>query len=163
MVWFGSSAGVALSNTYPEAKSVGRWLSQGWHVTLAYVVGFVALLALLGWRPVDHRAHGRGESVEATRDAYPAVPTVVQSRYTTARSPATVNATVYGNAMTIIRRYESRTSGANADVNKNRNAAWPFGVATLGRLVPVLTATAKTSNCVRSMTPASSAACTSLI
>jgi hypothetical protein len=29
MIWFGSSAGVALSNMYPEAKSVGRWVSQG--------------------------------------------------------------------------------------------------------------------------------------
>ncbi len=53
MVWFGSSAGVALSNTYPEAKSVGRWLTQGWHVTLAYVVGFCVLIALLGWHPVE--------------------------------------------------------------------------------------------------------------
>jgi hypothetical protein len=53
MVWFGSSAGVALSNTYPEAKSVGRWLTQGWHVTLAYIVGFCVLLALLGWHPIE--------------------------------------------------------------------------------------------------------------
>jgi Na+/H+ antiporter NhaD/arsenite permease-like protein len=53
MVWFGSSAGVALSNSYPETKSVGRWLAQGWHVTVAYVVGFVVLLALLGWRPAN--------------------------------------------------------------------------------------------------------------
>ena len=37
MIWFGSSAGVALSNMYPEAKSVGRWLRHGWHVALAYV------------------------------------------------------------------------------------------------------------------------------
>jgi hypothetical protein len=36
MIWFGSSAGVALANMYPEAKSVGRWLAHGWHVTLAY-------------------------------------------------------------------------------------------------------------------------------
>ena len=63
MVWFGSSAGVALSNTYPEAKSVGRWLTQGWHVTLAYVVGFFVLLALLGWQPIDHGAHDGAESV----------------------------------------------------------------------------------------------------
>ena len=35
MIWFGSSAGVALSNIYPEAKSVGRWLRHGWHVALA--------------------------------------------------------------------------------------------------------------------------------
>jgi Na+/H+ antiporter NhaD/arsenite permease-like protein len=51
MVWFGSSAGVALSNIYPEAKSVGRWLTQGWHVTVAYVAGFLVLLAIHGWQP----------------------------------------------------------------------------------------------------------------
>ncbi len=51
MIWFGSSAGVALSNMYPEAKSVGRWLYHGWHVTLAYVVGFFVLLFVLGWHP----------------------------------------------------------------------------------------------------------------
>src|SRR6266571_1208936 len=51
MIWFGSSAGVALSNMYPEAKSVGRWLYHGWHVTLAYVVGFFALLFVMGWHP----------------------------------------------------------------------------------------------------------------
>ena len=53
MVWFGSSAGVALSNTYPEAKSVARWLTQGWHVALAYVGGFFVLLVLLGWHPIE--------------------------------------------------------------------------------------------------------------
>lgn len=51
MVWFGSSAGVALSSMYPEARSVTRWLAQGWHVVLAYVVGFFIMLALLGWHP----------------------------------------------------------------------------------------------------------------
>jgi Na+/H+ antiporter NhaD/arsenite permease-like protein len=51
MVWFGSSAGVALSNMYPEARSVTRWLYQGWHVVLAYVVGFFVMLAVLGWHP----------------------------------------------------------------------------------------------------------------
>jgi Na+/H+ antiporter NhaD/arsenite permease-like protein len=51
MIWFGSSAGVALSNLYPEAKSVGRWLMGGWHVAVAYVVGFFALYFLLGWQP----------------------------------------------------------------------------------------------------------------
>lgn len=29
MIWFGSSAGVALSNLYPQAKSVGAWLTHG--------------------------------------------------------------------------------------------------------------------------------------
>jgi len=51
MIWFGSSAGVALSNMYPEAKSVGLWLRHGWHVALAYVIGFAALLFTLGWQP----------------------------------------------------------------------------------------------------------------
>ena len=51
MLWFGSSAGVALSNMYPEAKSVGAWIKGGWHVALAYVVGFMVLLAVTGWHP----------------------------------------------------------------------------------------------------------------
>jgi hypothetical protein len=51
MIWFGSSAGVAISNLYPEARSVGRWLRQGWHVTLAYVAGFAANLLVMGWHP----------------------------------------------------------------------------------------------------------------
>jgi hypothetical protein len=51
MIWFGSSAGVALSNMYPEAKSVGRWLRHGWHVAIAYVIGFFVMRAILGWIP----------------------------------------------------------------------------------------------------------------
>jgi Na+/H+ antiporter NhaD/arsenite permease-like protein len=51
MIWFGSSAGVALSSMYPEARSVGNWLRQGWHVALAYVVGFAVLFFTLGWNP----------------------------------------------------------------------------------------------------------------
>ena len=51
MIWFGSSAGVALSNMYPEARSVGNWLKHGWHVALAYVVGFAVLYFTLGWHP----------------------------------------------------------------------------------------------------------------
>jgi Na+/H+ antiporter NhaD/arsenite permease-like protein len=55
MIWFGSSAGVALSNLYPEAKSVVLWLKHGWHVTVAYVVGFITLMILVGWHP--HAPH----------------------------------------------------------------------------------------------------------
>src|SRR5882672_3248916 len=51
MIWFGSSAGVALANMYPEAKSVGRWVSQGWPVAVAYVIGFFVMLAIIGWHP----------------------------------------------------------------------------------------------------------------
>lgn len=55
MIWFGSSAGVALSNLFPEARSVGAWLKNGWHVALAYVVGFFIMLAVMGWHP--HAQH----------------------------------------------------------------------------------------------------------
>lgn len=51
MLWFGSSAGVALSNMYPESRSAVRWVRHGWHVVLAYVIGFFVMLALLGWQP----------------------------------------------------------------------------------------------------------------
>ena len=62
MIWFGSSAGVALSNMYPEAKSVGNWLRHGWHVTLAYVVGFAVLYFTLGWQPTEpHKAASASE------------------------------------------------------------------------------------------------------
>src|SRR5262245_3862645 len=49
MIWFGSSAGVALANMYPEAKSVGLWLRHGSHVAVAYVVGFFLMLSIIGW------------------------------------------------------------------------------------------------------------------
>jgi Na+/H+ antiporter NhaD/arsenite permease-like protein len=58
MIWFGSSAGVALSNNYPEARSVGLWLRHGWHVAVGYVIGFFVLLAVLGWHPHDKRVRG---------------------------------------------------------------------------------------------------------
>lgn len=51
MIWFGSSAGVALSNIIPEAKSVGAWVRRGWHVAVGYVIGFFVLLAVYGWHP----------------------------------------------------------------------------------------------------------------
>jgi len=51
MIWFGSSAGVALTNNFPEAKNTGRWLREGWHVAAAYVVGFAVMLLLGGWHP----------------------------------------------------------------------------------------------------------------
>ena len=51
MIWFGSSAGVAVAGLMPEARSAARWLKEGWPVALAYVVGFFLMLALLGWNP----------------------------------------------------------------------------------------------------------------
>jgi len=51
MIWFGSSAGVALANMYPQARSVSEWVRKGWYVPLAYVLGFFVMLALAGFEP----------------------------------------------------------------------------------------------------------------
>lgn len=53
MIWFGSSAGVAISNLFPQAKSVGNWLKSGWHVIVAYIVGFIVMVAISGWNPKE--------------------------------------------------------------------------------------------------------------
>ena len=73
MVWFGSSPGVALSNIYPEAKSVGAWRKGGWHVAVGYVVGFFVLLFVLGWHPDPLRSK---EMPAAAAVAAPASPTI---------------------------------------------------------------------------------------
>ncbi len=65
MIWFGSSAGVALATAFPEARSVGQWLRHGWHIALAYVVGFFVLLAVLGWHPHDQRTQERSPAAHA--------------------------------------------------------------------------------------------------
>jgi Na+/H+ antiporter NhaD/arsenite permease-like protein len=51
MIWFGSSAGVALTGMFPEASSVSQWLRKGWFIPVAYVVGFAALLLINGFQP----------------------------------------------------------------------------------------------------------------
>ena len=67
MIWFGSSAGVALATMYPEARSVGTWLRHGWHIALAYVIGFFALLWILGWDP--HEPHKTKAAAQAPSEA----------------------------------------------------------------------------------------------
>jgi Na+/H+ antiporter NhaD/arsenite permease-like protein len=57
MIWFGSSAGVAITNKFPESRHVGRWLKNGWHIAVAYVIGFSVLYLTLGWEPADNREH----------------------------------------------------------------------------------------------------------
>jgi Na+/H+ antiporter NhaD/arsenite permease-like protein len=57
MVWFGSSAGVAITNKFHEARNVGLWIRKGWHVMIAYVIGFFALYLLMGWEPADNKQH----------------------------------------------------------------------------------------------------------
>lgn len=51
MLWFGSSAGIALSSMFPETKSVSRWIRHGWHVVVAYLAGFAVLFLVNGWHP----------------------------------------------------------------------------------------------------------------
>jgi hypothetical protein len=51
MVWFGSSAGVALTNEFPEGRSVKAWLTQAWYVPVAYIFGFAVMMAVVGWQP----------------------------------------------------------------------------------------------------------------
>jgi Na+/H+ antiporter NhaD/arsenite permease-like protein len=51
MIWFGSSAGVAISKDFPEARNTGRYIKEGWPVALAYVVGFFVMLWAVGWQP----------------------------------------------------------------------------------------------------------------
>lgn len=62
MIWFGSSAGVALSNIFPEAKSVVKYVKSGWHVALAYIAGFFFMLFVVGWHP--HAPHKKKPGVQ---------------------------------------------------------------------------------------------------
>jgi Na+/H+ antiporter NhaD/arsenite permease-like protein len=59
MIWFGSSAGVGIANMFPESRNAFKWIWQGWHVTLGYVVGFFVMLAILGWKA--DQPHKRAE------------------------------------------------------------------------------------------------------
>jgi Na+/H+ antiporter NhaD/arsenite permease-like protein len=55
MIWFGSSAGVAITTKFHEARSVFKWIKSGWHVTVAYVLGFFILLFTMGWEPLPYK------------------------------------------------------------------------------------------------------------
>ena len=43
MIWFGSSAGVAITSKFPESRNVVLWVKNGWHVAAAYMIGFFTL------------------------------------------------------------------------------------------------------------------------
>ena len=66
MIWFGSSAGVALASMYPEARSVAKWLRHGWYIAVAYVVGFFVMLILIGFHPGSTPRGGAPAAVPAT-------------------------------------------------------------------------------------------------
>lgn len=54
MMWFGSSAGVAVSMENPQIRNTKKFLTEGWPVIAGYVVGYLALF-LIGWEP--HTPH----------------------------------------------------------------------------------------------------------
>lgn len=57
MIWFGSSAGVAITSKFPESRDVFLWVKNGWHIIAAYVIGFFALYLTMGWEPSDNKEH----------------------------------------------------------------------------------------------------------
>jgi Na+/H+ antiporter NhaD/arsenite permease-like protein len=74
MIWFGSSAGVALSNMYPEAKNTKNYLRHGYWVTIAYVVAYFVLLGVRGFHPGSTPRTVQPVEATATAVAAPAVP-----------------------------------------------------------------------------------------
>ncbi|MBP8249824.1 MAG: hypothetical protein KAX72_06950 [Chitinophagales bacterium] len=77
MIWFGSSAGVAITNMYPEAKSVGAWLKGGWFVIVGYIIGFIFLMLTFGWHP--HAPHKATNQTDTEHQAAAIVPTTEPS------------------------------------------------------------------------------------
>jgi Na+/H+ antiporter NhaD/arsenite permease-like protein len=71
MIWFGSSAGVAVSNTFPDAKNVAAWVRHGWHVAVAYVLGFAVFMMVQGWHPTPKRERGATPPPAAVQPAAP--------------------------------------------------------------------------------------------
>jgi Na+/H+ antiporter NhaD/arsenite permease-like protein len=57
MIWFGSSAGVAITNKFPESRNVVLWVKSGWHIAVAYIIGFFTLYLIMGWEPADNKEH----------------------------------------------------------------------------------------------------------
>ena len=98
MIWFGSSAGVAISSIFPEARSVSGWIKGGWFVVVAYVTGFFVLLMSLGWHP-----QAPGHRVVADQAAQTSVLTDTRCRAPVGRS--NVKAYIGFNDSTIYERH----------------------------------------------------------
>jgi hypothetical protein len=73
MIWFGSSAGVAISKDFPEARNTGKYLKEGWPVALAYVIGFFAMYGVLGWFPTE-KQHKDAPAAPHAAAVAPAIP-----------------------------------------------------------------------------------------
>lgn len=55
MLWFGSSAGVAITNDFPEGRNAIQWLRHGWFIPVAYIIASVVMYLVMGWEP--HALH----------------------------------------------------------------------------------------------------------
>jgi Na+/H+ antiporter NhaD/arsenite permease-like protein len=81
MIWFGSSAGVALSNMYPEAKNTLNYIRKGWHIILAYLFGTLVFMLVLGWQPhPPHKKTDRLPLIEKPAPEFRPADTAWQSR-----------------------------------------------------------------------------------
>ncbi|MEO8148333.1 MAG: SLC13 family permease [Bacteroidia bacterium] len=50
IMWFGSSAGVAILGEFSNAEEIKRgWLKNSWFIPLAYVLGFIAMCLVFNW------------------------------------------------------------------------------------------------------------------
>jgi hypothetical protein len=51
---------------YPETKNTINYVKKGWHVTVAYIIGFFVMLYVVGWHPhTPHKEqHPTEQSVE---------------------------------------------------------------------------------------------------
>lgn len=54
MMWFGSSAGVAVAKDNPRMRDTKTFIKESWIIAVAYVVGYASLF-ILGWHP--HAPH----------------------------------------------------------------------------------------------------------
>jgi hypothetical protein len=55
---------------YPEGKDAVAWVRGGWHVAVAYIIGFSVMLAVWGWFPQPkHEAPASPAKVVATQPA----------------------------------------------------------------------------------------------
>ena len=57
MVWFGSSAGIAITNKFPEEMNVNLWVKNSWRVAVAYRIGFFTLYLIMDWEPAETKEH----------------------------------------------------------------------------------------------------------
>jgi Na+/H+ antiporter NhaD/arsenite permease-like protein len=74
MIWFGSSAGVAITSKFHEARSVFSWIKSGWHVIVAYILGFFVLLFFMGWEPLPYKKKSGLANLPQTSEQQVSVP-----------------------------------------------------------------------------------------